>query len=89
MVWQPEIDELKYRRYLAEQMGGKEGIERQHSRGKLSIRERIASIADPGSFQEIGGLAGSATYEHDKLVAFTPSNSVVGLVYLGRAQSGG
>lgn len=43
---------------------------------------RIASIADPGSFQEIGGLAGSATYEHDKLVAFTPSNSVVGLCTL-------
>jgi acetyl-CoA carboxylase carboxyltransferase component len=82
MVWQPEIDELKYRQHLAAQMGGQEGIERQHGRGKLTVRERIAGIADPDSFQEIGGLAGSATYEGDKLVAFRPGNSVMGLCAL-------
>ncbi len=82
MVWQPEIDELKYRRHLAQQMGGKEGIERQHSRGKLTVRERVAALADPESFQEIGGLAGSATYDGDKLVAFRPANSVMGLCTL-------
>lgn len=37
MVWQPEIDELEHRRYLAEQMGGKERIERQHAQGKLTV----------------------------------------------------
>jgi len=79
MVWQPEIDELKYRQQLAHQMGGKEGVERQRSRGKLTVRERIAALADPGSFQEIGELAGTATYEGDKLVAFTPANSVMGI----------
>jgi len=79
MVWQPEIDELKHRKHLAEQMGGKEGIERQRKRGKLTVRERIAKLADPDSFQEIGGLAGSATYEDDKLVDFTPSNMVIGI----------
>ena len=92
MVWQPEIDELKHRKHLAEQMGGKEGIERQRKRGKLTVRERIAKLADPDSFQEIGGLAGSATYEDDKLVAFTPANSVMGLCTInGRkvALSGG
>ena len=82
MVWEQEIDELKYRRHLAEQMGGAEGIARQHSRSKLTVRERIAVLADPGSFQEIGGLAGSATYDGDKLVAFTPANSVIGLCTL-------
>ncbi len=79
MVWQPELDELKHRRHLAEQMGGKEGIERQRKRGKLTVRERIAVLADPGSFEEIGGLTGSATYEDDKLVAFTPANMVIGI----------
>ena len=82
MVWQPEIDELKHRKELAEQMGGPEGIERQHSRGKLTVRERIDALVDPGSFQEIGGLAGSATYEGDRLTAFTPANSVLGLCTL-------
>ena len=78
MVWQPEIDELKYRQQLGHQMGGKEGIERQHSRGKLTVRERIAALVDPGSFQEIGELAGTARYDGEKLVSFTPANSVMG-----------
>ncbi len=79
MVWQPEIDELNRRKQIAAQMGGTEGIERQHRRGKLTVRERITTLADPGSFQEIGGLVGSATYEDDKLVDFTPANMVIGV----------
>ena len=82
MVWQPEIDELKYRQHLAEQMGGEEGVARQHSQGKLTVRERIAALVDPGSFKEIGGLAGSAKYDGDKLVGFTPAPSVAGLCTL-------
>ncbi len=61
-VWQPEIDELNYRQQLAQQMGGEAGIARQRRRGKLTVRERIDALSDPGSFQETGGLAGSATY---------------------------
>jgi acetyl-CoA carboxylase carboxyltransferase component len=37
--WQNEIDELARRKQLAEQMGGPEGIARQRSRGKLTVRE--------------------------------------------------
>ena len=79
MVWQPEIDELNHRKELAARMGGPEDIERQHQRGKYTVRERISLLADPGSLQEIGGLAGSAVYEDDKLVSFTPANSVLGI----------
>ena len=87
MVWQPEIDELKYRKELAAQMGGPEGIGRQRKRGKLTVRERIAAIADPDSFDEIGAIAGSAKYEGDKLVSFTPANLVLGLCTInGRKQ---
>ena len=63
MVWQPEIDEISYRHYLAEQMGGTEGVARQHQKGKLTIRERIAELADSGSFREYSKLAGHATYD--------------------------
>lgn len=92
MVWEPEVEELKERHALAEKMGGEEGIARQHSHGKLTVRERIAGLVDPGSFQEIGKLAGAARYEDDKLVGFTPGNSVLGLCRInGRkvALSGG
>ena len=79
MVWQDEVDELERRYKLAEQMGGPEGIERQHKRGKLTIRERIAALTDPGSLQEMGKLAGKATYDDDgRVTAFTPSARVAG-----------
>ncbi|MCE2426432.1 MAG: hypothetical protein J4F45_15305, partial [Pseudomonadales bacterium] len=64
MVWEPEIDEMKRRRAFAEQMGGEAGIAEQRRRGKLTVRERIDLMTDAGSFQEIGQLAGAATYEN-------------------------
>jgi len=83
MVWQPEIDELERRKHLAEQMGGEEGVARHHSQGKLTVRERIAEIADPGSFREIGVLTGAATYDDDQqLAGFTPQAEVVGICSL-------
>jgi len=33
--------------------GGQERIERQHERGKLTARERIEKLVDPGSFREL------------------------------------
>jgi acetyl-CoA carboxylase carboxyltransferase component len=78
MSWQKELDELERRRELAGRMGGPVGIARQHSRGKLTVRERIAALADPGSFREFMGLAGRGTYDGDRLVDFTPKPSVEG-----------
>ena len=78
MVWRKEVDELKQRRYLSENGGVPERIERQHAQGKLSARERIATLADPGSFHELGGFAGGAVYDGDKLVAVTPPANILG-----------
>ncbi|MBS1655283.1 MAG: acyl-CoA carboxylase subunit beta [Bacteroidetes bacterium] len=36
--------------------GGIKRIEAQHQKGKLTARERIALLMDPGSFEEIGAL---------------------------------
>ena len=82
MVWEPEIEELKRRKKMSEKMGEQVGIDVQHGRGKLTIRERIALLTDKGSFQEIGQLAGAAIYEGDKLADVRPSNMVVGLCTL-------
>ncbi len=79
MVWEAEIGELARRRAFAEQMGGEAGIAEQRRRGKLTVRERIELMADPGSFQEIGQLAGAATYDGNELVHVRPSNMVIGL----------
>src|SRR5579859_7821620 len=55
MSWQPEIDALREREALAQRMGGEEKVKRQHDAGKLTVRERIDKLLDPGSFHEIGG----------------------------------
>jgi len=52
MVWEKEINELNDRLEMVKKMGGEEGIRRQHENGKLTVRERISKIADPGSFNE-------------------------------------
>lgn len=57
---QQHIDALKHRREAALQMGGKEKIQRQHGKGKLTARERVQHLLDPGSFQEYGLLASHA-----------------------------
>jgi methylmalonyl-CoA carboxyltransferase 12S subunit len=49
-----ELSEKKARLY---QGGGKDRIEKQHSQGKLTARERVDRLVDPGSFQEIGLFA--------------------------------
>ena len=63
MNWQPELDDLKRREALAEELGGPERVKRQHQGGRYTIRERIDRLADPESFHEIGKIAGKAVYD--------------------------
>ena len=65
MSWDKELEELRHRERLAEQMGGEEKVARQHSRGKMDARARLAALVDPGSFREIGKIAGKASYDED------------------------
>jgi propionyl-CoA carboxylase beta chain len=46
------IEELEAKREGARQGGGRRRIEAQHARGKLSARERVELLLDPGSFEE-------------------------------------
>lgn len=78
MSWQKEVDELQRRKMLAEAMGGPEGIARQHGRGKLTARERIAILADPDSFREFMAFTGEGAYENGELTGFTPKPFVNG-----------
>lgn len=78
-IWQPELHELARRTDLAHRMGGEEKLARHRDLGKLSVRERIDALLDPGTFHEIGALTGRGTYDDDgNLVDFTPANFVMG-----------
>src|SRR4051812_46570232 len=41
---------------LAEQGGGSERVAKQHEQGKLTARERLEVLLDPGSFVELDKL---------------------------------
>jgi acetyl-CoA carboxylase carboxyltransferase component len=48
------VDDLHERREKAKLGGGEEKIALQHERGKLTARERIDLLVDPGTFVELG-----------------------------------
>jgi acetyl-CoA carboxylase carboxyltransferase component len=50
----PLVEDLHARREQAKLGGGEEKIALQHERGKLTARERIDLLVDPGTFVEIG-----------------------------------
>tara|TARA_B100000676_G_scaffold153720_1_gene151681 strand:+ start:2161 stop:3708 length:1548 start_codon:yes stop_codon:yes gene_type:complete len=79
MSWKKEIDELKKREKLAEEMGGSEKLKKQKDNNRLNVRERIEKLLDKNSFHEIGKIAGNSEYnEAGDLENFTPANFIVG-----------
>ncbi|MGN6465783.1 MAG: acyl-CoA carboxylase subunit beta, partial [Rhizobiaceae bacterium] len=61
------------------ELGGKESVERQHAGGRLTARERVERLVDPGSWREIGILTGKGEYDaNGNLVHVRPSNAVIG-----------
>lgn len=51
------VAELSRRRDEALAMGGPDGIARHHASGRLTVRERLDLLLDPGSWFEVGLLA--------------------------------
>ena len=79
MTWKAELKELRRRRDMALKMGGADKVKRQKDRGKLNARERLELLLDPGSFREIGMLAGKGEYNADgKLLKSSASNFIFG-----------
>ncbi len=50
------VEDLEKRKVDALAMGGPERVAKQHARGKLTARERIDLLFDPGTFEEFGIL---------------------------------
>ncbi|MEM7730686.1 MAG: carboxyl transferase domain-containing protein [Pseudomonadota bacterium] len=77
--WSPELTQKARREAYADEMGGTDKVERQKGRGKLTARERIDGLLDPGSFREIGKLAGVGNYDSNgKLIRSHASNFIFG-----------
>ena len=74
---QQRINELRERRSKAYLGGGKERIDTQHERGKLTARERIDLLLDKGSFREIDPFVVHRTHDFDLDKQSYPGDSVV------------
>ena len=57
MPIEQSLEQLKALKERARLGGGEDRIEAQHERGKLTARERIEALVDPGSYEEIDALA--------------------------------
>ena len=49
----PRILELREKRATLKLAGGEDRIAKQHAKGKLTARERLELLLDPGTFQEL------------------------------------
>jgi acetyl-CoA carboxylase carboxyltransferase component len=69
------VEDLEARREKIRQMGGSARVDKQHSRGKLTARERMAEFYDDGAWFEVGlhGRAMGAAGEKDD----TPADGVI------------
>lgn len=71
------LDELKRKREQTAWGGGRARIEKQHAKGKMTARERLAYLFDEGSFQEVGSLIESRFTDFGMQEKKLPGDGVV------------
>lgn len=64
-------------REKAQSGGGPDKIDRQHKTGKLTARERISALLDPGSFEEYGLLAEHRCSDFGMDQVYAPGDGVI------------
>ncbi len=74
---QSESERLQALEKRAEMGGGQKAIDRHHDRGKLTARERLDLLFDPGSFVEVNKLAESQAVEFGMQEKKVPGDGVV------------
>jgi acetyl-CoA carboxylase carboxyltransferase component len=71
------IDELRERKAEAYEPGGKEAAKKQHSRGKLTARERLDLLLDKGTFVETDALARHRAHDFGMDKSRPPGDGVI------------
>lgn len=70
----PRVEELREKRAQAKLGGGQDRIERQHAKGKLTARERLALLLDEASFVELEAFTTQQIDPNEKSI---PGDGVV------------
>src|SRR5712672_2057528 len=74
---QSKLDQLREREQCAEAGGGAARVEKQHSAGKLTARERVEFLLDEGSFQEFDKLVAHRSQDFGMEKEIYPGDGVV------------
>src|SRR5215468_9900389 len=64
-TYEEKLAQLEQLRHDAIHAGSEAAVEKQHSKGKYTARERIEKLLDPGSFQEVDTFVRHRTSEFD------------------------
>ncbi len=71
------VGELSARRAEAALGGGQARIDAQHARGKLTARERVELLLDPGSFEEWGAFVTHRSHDFGMEASRPPGDGVI------------
>ena len=71
------IERLKEFERLAELGGGEERLKKQHAQGKLTARERMTRLFDPGTFEEVDKLVTHRCVDFGMEQQIIPGDGVV------------
>ena len=72
-----QLEELRKRNREAESGGGEERIQRQHKEGKLTARERVELLVDPGSFEEFDKIVTHRCLDFGMEKSLVPGDGVI------------
>jgi propionyl-CoA carboxylase beta chain len=71
------LDTLKDKERRAEEGGGRDRLQKQHDAGKLTARERIDVLFDPGTFEEVDKLVTHRCRDFGMAAQVVPGDGVV------------
>src|SRR5919197_6080660 len=66
-TYEEKLAYLREPREEAIHSGSEEAVEKQHAKGKLTARERVEKLVDPGSFEELDTFVRHRTFDFDML----------------------
>lgn len=71
------LKELHSKEKAAKLGGGQSAIEKEHGKGKMTARERLDQLFDPGTFFEVGMFARHRCQDFGLAEKVLPSDGVV------------
>jgi len=72
-----KLDNLKDREEKAKALGGEAQVKRQKDRGKITARERLELLFDPGTFKELDVFVSSRSIDFDMQSIYVAAEGVV------------